>query len=523
MTGNRAVRLTILAFAVALALAVAGCLPSTLAPSDAGAEAITVVIGQGGFTLNPYSPLLPNRQVGELLFRGLTDLAPDGLPVPDLLVELPTRANGGISADGRTVRLSLVDDAVWHDGEPLEAADVVFTLEALRSGALQDQPLLGYGNVLSVVATGPHEVTVQLAEPDAPLIWTMVPYVLPEHLLGGERRLASAAYWFQPVGSGPFRVASVAPARELSLEPVDEAGEPLRVVFTASSEDARLAYDAAAAAVWLDGPPEAGVPGERLVATASSTWRAWIFDVGQESIFADRDAREAFMSLIPHEDTEAVPAFDPFGLPLAQRSLQSTETVAADLRNQGWRLNADDILERNGGTFEPTTATRTLASEELPRFEAITAAMDSIGIAFKTFTLDFLDVGAYLERDYLVTADWDLARTRFYATSPLIPGWPFESGDAPDWGNPYGENVYGVADAQLDEAFAAVRDSGDPSELAAGWQTVGRRLGDLKIVYWGYPEPNRVLVKGVEGVEGHPMRANALQSAPGWRTDSAGR
>jgi ABC-type transport system substrate-binding protein len=524
MIADRTARMLALALAAMLVLPTAACLPGVVGSGDDDtAESITVVMGQGGFTLNPYSPLLANRQVGEALFRGLTDVSADGMPVPDLLAELPTKANGGLSADGRSVRLALRDDATWHDGEPVDAEDVRFTLEALREGAVQDQPLLDYGNISSVTVVGPSELVLELAEPDAPLAWTMVPYVLPAHLLEDEAPLASSSYWFEPVGSGPYRVASFAPAREVTLRPVDEgAGEPIRAIFTASSEAAREAYDAASAGVWLEGPSEAGTPAEHLVTTAGTTWRAWIFDVSNGSIFSDGDARRAFMSLISHEDTDAVPAIDPFGLPLQLRSLRFPEAVAGSLRSQGWRPNADGILERGGMTFEPTTATRTLASEELPRFEATTAAMDRAGIAFKTFTLDFLDVGGYFERDYLITGEWDLARTRFYATSPLIPGWPFESGDGPNWSNPYGANLFGVEDAELDDAYSAVRSAGDPAELQTAWQLLGRRLGELDVVYWEYPEPNHVLVKGVEGVVGHAWREKALQSAVDWRI-AAGR
>ena len=66
-------------------------------------EEITIVLGASSYTLNPYSSALANRRIGHLLFSGLTRIGYDLEPEPDLLAELPTKANGGISADGRTV------------------------------------------------------------------------------------------------------------------------------------------------------------------------------------------------------------------------------------------------------------------------------------------------------------------------------------------------------------------------------------------------------------------------------------
>ena len=50
-------------------------------------------------------------------------------PVPNLVTELPTTENGGISEDGRTLTFKLRDDIVWSDGEPITADDFVFTYE----------------------------------------------------------------------------------------------------------------------------------------------------------------------------------------------------------------------------------------------------------------------------------------------------------------------------------------------------------------------------------------------------------
>ncbi|MDZ4180766.1 MAG: ABC transporter substrate-binding protein, partial [Coriobacteriia bacterium] len=114
----------------------------------------------------------------------MTRLDSDLLPVPDLLVELPMKSNGGISEDGTSVVYRMTDDAVWHDGRPLDAYDVVFTWELLASGKLLDEPGVDTSVVRSFEAVDARTIRMELSRPDAPLIWRLLPYVLPRHALG---------------------------------------------------------------------------------------------------------------------------------------------------------------------------------------------------------------------------------------------------------------------------------------------------------------------------------------------------
>ncbi len=47
------------------------------------------------------------QQLARLAFEPFVDLDGAGRPIPVLLREIPTRANGGLSADGRTIRYRL--------------------------------------------------------------------------------------------------------------------------------------------------------------------------------------------------------------------------------------------------------------------------------------------------------------------------------------------------------------------------------------------------------------------------------
>ena len=49
------------------------------------------------------------------------------LATPVLAAELPSKDNGGLAADGKSVTWKLKQGVKWHDGQPFTADDVVFT------------------------------------------------------------------------------------------------------------------------------------------------------------------------------------------------------------------------------------------------------------------------------------------------------------------------------------------------------------------------------------------------------------
>ena len=78
-----------------------------------------------GVTQEPtvFNPLMPHLEVDDSVafsvFDALFRIDPKGVIVPNLAAEVPTQANGGISADGLKWRIRLRDNVRWHDGDPL--------------------------------------------------------------------------------------------------------------------------------------------------------------------------------------------------------------------------------------------------------------------------------------------------------------------------------------------------------------------------------------------------------------------
>jgi peptide/nickel transport system substrate-binding protein len=123
---------------------------------------------------------------------------------------VPTRYNGGISADGLRITYRLRRGVLWHDGAPFTSADVAASFRAVMDPQNPVETRHGYDVVARVETPDAYRVRFVLKRPFAPFVGTVfaesdAPYYLaPAHLLHGalvRSRLAAA-----PVGTGPYKV-----------------------------------------------------------------------------------------------------------------------------------------------------------------------------------------------------------------------------------------------------------------------------------------------------------------------------
>jgi peptide/nickel transport system substrate-binding protein len=154
-------------------------------------------------------------QLAHLAFEPFFDLDASGKPVPELVTEIPSLENGGISADGRTLVYHLRPNVRWSDGVPVTARDVLFTLHAILDPRNPIGSREGYELIDDARAEGPYTVRFHLSRAWAPAVSTLFTYgtspqyVLPEHVLASQAPLDRAPFGAAPsVGDGPFRFVS---------------------------------------------------------------------------------------------------------------------------------------------------------------------------------------------------------------------------------------------------------------------------------------------------------------------------
>jgi peptide/nickel transport system substrate-binding protein len=188
-------------------------------PAAAPAKTIRFALAADPQTLNPLF-LHPDaasveQQVDRLVFEPFVDLDARGTPVPALLNVIPTRANGGLSADGRTIVYRLRRGVKWSDGRPVTANDVLFTLQAILDPHNPVRSHEGYDLIGRATAPDAWTVVFHLRRAWAPAVLTYFSYglspqfVLPAHVLRTQQPLAQAPFNAAPtVGDGPYHLDS---------------------------------------------------------------------------------------------------------------------------------------------------------------------------------------------------------------------------------------------------------------------------------------------------------------------------
>ena len=86
-------------------------------------------------------------------------------PVPELALEIPSRTNGGVSADGRTITYRLRRDAKWSDGEPFTSADVAFSIAAVLNPKNNEAGQDDFRRIARTDTPDPYTVVLHLRGP----------------------------------------------------------------------------------------------------------------------------------------------------------------------------------------------------------------------------------------------------------------------------------------------------------------------------------------------------------------------
>lgn len=135
-----------------------------------------------------------------LIFSGLFQYSDTQELEPDLIT------NYVVSDDQLTYTFFLRHDVQWHDGEPLTADDVLFTIQAIQD-PLYQSPLQSTLAGVEAQKLDDYSFSLVLPEQFAPFLSTLTFGIVPEHLWynvpAQNARLTELNV--RPVGSGPYQ------------------------------------------------------------------------------------------------------------------------------------------------------------------------------------------------------------------------------------------------------------------------------------------------------------------------------
>lgn len=135
-----------------------------------------------------------------------------GNPIPELITQVPTQQNGGVSKDGLTITYHVRRGVEWSDGAPFNADDVVFSFHAVLNPANNVTSRAGFDRIGTIDEPDKYTIVLHMKKPYSPFIQAFFstagaePSVLPAHLLAKYANLNNVDYNSKPVGIGPFMV-----------------------------------------------------------------------------------------------------------------------------------------------------------------------------------------------------------------------------------------------------------------------------------------------------------------------------
>jgi peptide/nickel transport system substrate-binding protein len=495
--------------------------PVQTKPSETPAErkVVTLIWTQEFDTLNP---LYTNMWFVSVLFPVYACQAwwfdEQNAAIPNLVTEIPSLKNGGISADGKTITLMLRDDIVWSDGAPITSADFKFTYEMLLADGNAVSSRSPYDLMESLETPDERTVVVTFSEPYAP--WQSDLFsgsagisIIPAHILqpvyDAEGTIDTADWNKAPtVGCGPFvfeEWQSGSFARFVANDNFWRGRPKLdELFFRFVPDDASMI----AALVAGDGDvgtffsysdlPQLEAAGIKILNSFSGYNEGWYFNLHPEKgnpALKDVKVRQAIALAFNREKLvqdlllgrTGVAATDWDNSPWVDPSIEpwpyDPERAKALLAEAGWTdTNGDGTVDKDGvelvlkyGTTsrEIRTDTQAVAQQDL--------AQVGIKLDLQSFDSDIF-FSSYAEDGPSANFSLDIIE---YSDSPSFPdpnASVWRCAEIPSDESPAGVNGSGLCDEKLEALFVKQETQVDFAERQQTFYEITRYI--YENVYW---------------------------------------
>lgn len=169
-----------------------------------GGEMREGVIGSPRF-VNPVLALSDtDKDLSALIYSGLMRIDQEGNLIPDLADSYE------ISDDGLKYHFKIKNDAVFHDGTPVSADDVIYTISMIMDPVVKS-PLRGNWEGITVEKVSNTEINFHLPEPYSPFLYNTTLGILPKDIWSNvtPEEFAFNVHNTDPIGSGPYKVHAI--------------------------------------------------------------------------------------------------------------------------------------------------------------------------------------------------------------------------------------------------------------------------------------------------------------------------
>jgi peptide/nickel transport system substrate-binding protein len=455
---------------------------------DYGGEIVEGLVGQPQF-INPV--LAPasgvDSDLAKVIYAQLLKFDENLNLTPDLAAGMPE-----VSEDQKTYTLKLKPNLKWHDGEALQADDVVFTVETIQNTDFES-PLRANWSRVKVEQVDDSTVVFTLREVSASFITNFTLQIMPKHIWQNmsPSNFRLSDYNLRPVGSGPYvfreiKKTSDGTIRSISLKS-DEAyheGRPYidRVVFKFYND-----YDGLINAFQGKEINTLGyLPFDRKALENNGRfdqhqlnlpqYQAVFFNLPKSPILAEKAVRQALWLTVDREAIinevylgYAKPAYGPiiegnlgYSQEVAEKTHTSLVEAASILDKAGWTLDpATNLRTKNQKPLEFSLATNHFVVN-VKTAQMLQSAWQQLGA-----TVNLIIVSPQeLQQDYIRSRNFD-ALLFFENTGADPDPYPFwHSSQARD----PGLNLAGFSNAESDRLLTTARQTTDVNIRAQNYQ-----------------------------------------------------
>ncbi len=483
------------------------------------------------------------RSLVGLVFSGLVRLGPGASYQPDLATSWSS------DAEGSTWTFKLREGAVWHDGEPVTAGDVVFTVNARKSPDTGGSTAGAWADV-TALALDDSTVQLRLGSPIGGVLALAAQPLLPAHLLGDMpfADIATSEFARLPVGSGPFALADInderailvpasgvvpqveeAPASADGLPPSDSLATPLPSVGIGlpapylDEMELRFYADETAvadalrggeidAAAGLSSPVLAdlatvdGFDTNRYQTTTLSSVMLNLRPNHKElrdpkvrtALLASIDRDALVADVLGGNATRADSMVPPWSWAYDEASAVSVKydqkAATKALQNAGW-------TKKSGGWVAPGANNPyqmeilSVPASANPRLSAVAGAVrdawQDLGFDAVLVEVKASDLAARLRAGEFTAAVVDIAEGLEPDLYPLLASSQVQAS---------GTNLAGYQDTELDPLLEAARKPGTDEERTAAWKALLAALAERRPMLPLAWNDDVMLARGLEGV-----------------------
>jgi len=448
-----------------------------------------------------------------LVYSGLMKYE-GGKLVPDLAKKYT------VSPDGLVYTFTLKDDLRFHDGVPLTAEDVEFTIQKVQDAIIKSPRRADWANI-SAKKLSPTEIQFTLRQPYSPFLSNTTLGILPKHIWSkiSSEQFIFSQYNIEPIGSGPYQLENIQR---------DSGGIPINYSFSSFSRyQGRESYiselyiyffpnERALVDAYESGIVEAmaRISSHEAVRIASTTEAHVLhtplprifgifFNQNQAPVFINKEVRQA-LALATDKKQVISQVLSGYGIendgPIPRnanvKNSSSPEKAIEILTKAGWIMGSDGVMEKRDrkGTQTLQFSIATADSPDLKQTaEIIKAQWEKIGARVTVKVFEYGD----LYQNVIATRKYDalLFGESIGKDLDLYAFWHSSQRNSP------GLNVALYVNSRVDKLLEDARvaiDAEDREKIYSQFEKIIQE--DVPAIFLYSPEFIYVVPKKVKGI-----------------------